>query len=305
MKYWFLLLSAICLFAQTPEEEAAQRAYRANINALLIFTSESGLSTGLYRLSRPGVRMQINSLPFIYHLEPYEKDLNLFISGGLAYSVTRLDTEVESSQLSQDLTLENKLQTYTAGLGMGLRYKSAWGIDLLGGAELLYSRVSTSISSKDRVDQDVKELFGSEFNDNITYKLLFSAEYEKEMAGFRAYAKLGLRVYETKVGFDLDSLSSFVTQSDVTSLSLGSETPPLLKYNHNFLSLEGYLKANYLHGDITEVVGFNRYINLGAIAYWNTPKSPSWAKRFYLEVSTIRAEGLEGYNLGTGFSLKY
>jgi hypothetical protein len=305
MKYWLLVLSGICLFAQTPEELAAQKAYRANINALLIFTSESGLSTGLYRFSRPGVRMQINSLPFVYHLEPYEKNLNLFISGGLAYSVTRLDTEVESSQLSQKLTLDNKLQTYTAGLGTGLRYKSAWGVDFLGGAELLYSRVSTSISSKDRIDQDVKELFGSEYNDNITYKLLLSAEYEKEIQGFRPYAKLGLRVYETKVGFDVGSLSSFVTQSDVTSLSLGAETPPLLKYNHNFLSLEGYIKANYLHGDITEVVGFHSFINLGAFAYWNTPKSPSWAKRFYLEVSTIRAEGLEGYNIGTGFSLAY
>jgi hypothetical protein len=249
--------------------------------------------------------MQINNLPFVYHLEPYDKNLNLFFSGGLAYSITRLDTEVESSQLSQELTLENKLQTYTAGLGMGLRYKSAWGVDFLGGAELLYSRVNTGTSSKDRLDQDVKELFGSRFNDNITYKLMFSAEYEKVMAGFRPYAKLGLRVYETKVGFDLNSLSSFVTQSDVTSLSLGSETPPLLKYNHSFLSLEGYLKANYLHGDITEVVGFNRYINLGAISYWNTPKSSFWAKRFYLEVSTIRAKGLEGYNLGAGFSLKY
>lgn len=304
MKYWLLILTGICLFAQTPEELAAQKAYRANINALLIFTSESGLSTGLYRFTKPGVKMQIYNLPFRYHLEPYQKNLNLFVNGSLAYSATRLDTEVESTQLSTELTLDNKLQTYTAGLGMGLRYRSPLGIDFLGGAGLLYSRVSTSVNSDERIDKDVEALFDNEYNDNITYKLLLSAEYEKEMQGFRPYAKLNLRVYETKMGFDLNSLSTFVSQSDVTSLGLGAETPPLFKYEENYMSLEPYLRASYLHGDITEVVGFNRYINLGLLAYWYTPKFPSWAKRFYLEISTIRAEGLEGYNIGLGFSLK-
>lgn len=237
-------------------------------------------------------------------MNPTRRISIFFLNGSLAYSITRLDTEVESSQLSTKLTLDNKLQTYTAGLGVGLRYKSIWGVDLLGGAGLLYSRVNTSDSSDERIDKDVKAPFGSEYNDNITYKLLLSAEYEKEMQGYRPYAKLDLRVYETKVGFDFDSLSTFTTQSDVASLSLGAETPPLLRYNHNFLSLEGYLKANYLHGDVTGVVGFNRYINLALLAYWYTTKFPSWAKRFYLEVSTIRADGLEAYNIGLGFSLK-
>ncbi len=304
MKYWLLIFSCICLFAQTPEELAAQKAYRTNINALLIFTSEAGLSTGLYRFSKPGVKMQIYTLPFRYHFEPFAKNLNYFVSGSLAYSVTRLDTEVESSPLSPELTLDNKLKTYTAGLGMGMRYKSAWGVDILGGAQLLYSRVNTSAGSQESIDKDVKELFGSEYNDNITYKLFLSTEYEKEMQGFRSYAKLGLRVYETKVGFDLNALSTFVTQSDVTSLSFGAESPPFFKYAENYMRLEPYLKANYLHGDITGVVGFNRYINLGLLAYWYTPEFPSWAKRFYLEISTIRAEGLEGYNIGLGFSLK-
>lgn len=31
---------------------------------------------------------------------------------------------------------------------------------------------------------------------------------------------------------------------------------------------------NYLHGDITDVVQFNRHMNIGAIAYWYTPDTP-------------------------------
>jgi len=306
MKFIFFMLLCTSLFSQTPEE-TAEKAYLANINSLLIFTSESGLSSGFYRFTNSGFNMRIYSLPFRHHYTDFNKNMNIFIDGGVAYSITRLDTKTVKRTAGGDiqLTHDNKLQTYTAGIGVGLRYKSENGIGLLGSIGVIYSRVGTSVRPKDDVGGAIEEFFNSNYNDNISYKLLLEAEYEKHFNDYRLYSKAAFKSYETTAGFSLDVLSGFKTQSDVSAIVLGTETPSLLGYEQNYMSLEGYIKLNYLHGDIVDVVKLNRYFNVGAIAYWNTPKTPSWASRFYTEFSTVRANGLEGYNFGIGFSLDY
>jgi hypothetical protein len=294
------------LFSQTPEE-TAQKAYLANINSLLIFTSESGLSSGYYRFTNSGFNMRTYSLPFRYHYNNFDEKMNIFIDGGVAYSITRLDTKTVKKTAGGDiqLTHDNKLQTYTAGIGGGLRYKSENGICFLGSFGVIYSRVGTSVRPKDDVGGAIEDFFDSNYNDNISYRLFIEANYEKYFNAYRLYSKAVFKSYETKADFNLDVLSGFKTQSDVSSIVLGTETPSFLKYEQNYISLEGYVKFNYLHGDIVDVVQFNRYLNMGVIAYWNTPETPSWANRFYTEISTVRAEGLEGHNIGVGFSIDY
>jgi len=294
------------LWGQTPAE-TAQKAYLANINTLLIFTSESGLSSGKYQFTKRDFKMETYSLPFRHHFEPFNEKMNLFIGGGVGYSITRLDTqttEVKSGK-SLELTHDNKLQTYTAGLGLGLRYKSEMGIDFLGSGGLIYSRVGTSVSPNDEIGEAIKDFFDGEYNDNITYKFLLAAEYIKEFEGYKPYIKMDAKSYDTKADFTLDALSGFDTQSRAASISVGAEIPSILKQEEDYLSLEAYVKLNFLNGDITDVVLFEKYMNIGGIAYWNTPQSPLWAKRFYTEVSTVRAEGLEGYNVGIGFTIDY
>lgn len=303
-----LMLTVSLLVAQTPEE-TAEKAYLANINSLLIFTSESGLSSGNYTFTNSGFKMKSYSLPFFYELAPIDTKLRLFINGTVGYSITRLVTKTttRAATTGEDIVLthDNKLQTYTGGLGLGLRYQSDLGVDFLGSIGVIYSRVGTSIQPNDEIGDVIKDFFDDEYNDNITYRFYLAAEYEKKIEGFRTYAKMDFKSYETKADFSLDALSGFTTQSHVMGLSLGLETPSIFKYEENFLSLEGYVKLNYLNGDITDVVQFNKYINLGSVAYWNTPNLPAWAERFYMEISTVRAEGLEGYNVGIGFSLDY
>lgn len=293
-------------FAQTPAE-TAEKIYLANINTLMIFTAESGLSSGAYRFTKSNYKMKVYSLPFSYSFEPFNAKANWFLDGGVGYSITRLDTRTVTQQSGTDITLthDNKLQTYTAGLGGGIRYKTDMNIDLLASLGIIYSRVGTSVKPQDDVGGAIEDFFDSQYNDNLTYKLLLSAQYIKEIESFKLHTKATFKSYETKASFTWDALSGFTTQSDVTSLFFGIETPALLQYDKNYLTLEGYSRVNYLHGDITDVVQFNRYINMGAIAYWYTPQSPSWAKRFYTEASTVRAKGLEGYNVGIGFSLDY
>jgi hypothetical protein len=304
MKIWTILLLCFCLYAQTPEQEA-EKAYLANINTLLIFTSESGLSSGKYRFTDANFKMETYSLPFRYHFKEFEPRLNFFVNGGLGYSITRLDSVLSINNSGLNLTHDNKLQTYTIGLGGGVRYKSPFDVDFLGSVGLIYSRVGTSVRPDDDIGDAIESFFDGEFNDNITYKLLLAGEYHKDFKGYKPYLKTSFKYYETKADFTLDSLGGFSTSSNVLAIALGAETPSLLKYEENYLSLEAYVKYNYLNGDITDVVKFDHYANLGVLAYWNTPEQPSWAERFYLEVSTVRAKGLEGYNVGIGFTLDY
>jgi len=48
-----------------------------------------------------------------------------------------------------------------------------------------------------------------------------------------------------------------------------------------------------------------RYRSLGGVAYWNTSASPWWASRFFLELNRVDGDGLNGYNIGVGFTLDF
>lgn len=86
---------------------------------------------------------------------------------------------------------------------------------------------------------------------------------------------------------------------------MGSESPPLMYVDAMYLTLEGYLRGSYLGGDIARVVQFDGYGTVGGVGYWYVKDTVAYVKRFYLEISTIQADGLRGYNVGLGLSLDY
>jgi hypothetical protein len=114
-----------------------------------------------------------------------------------------------------------------------------------------------------------------------------------------------LSFYETKSTFSIDELSTFSTQSSVTSAADGVESPPLVRHKTMYLTLEGYFRQSLLGGDLPQVVQFDSYSTLGAVAYWYVPKQLRYIRRFFFEVSTTWANGLDGYNVGIGFSPDY
>ena len=308
MKILLILLLAINIYAKTSEKEGtAEKVYIANINTMLIFTSEAGLSSGKYRFTKANFKMETYNLPFIYHFKPFYEKMNWFMNGGIGYSITKLDTKTTVNNFGNDITLDhdNKLQTYALGIGGGLRYKSDIGIDYLLGLGIIYSRVGTSITPDDDVSDAIGDFFDKEYNNNYSYRLLLEAQYNGEYKDYKPYIKASYKWYQTESSFSITALSGFSSQSDIMSLETGFETPELFSYQGNNLTLEPYIKLNYLHGDVTSVVKFERFLNTGILAYWNTPNNPSWIERFYVEASTIKAEGLEGYNLGLGFSFDY
>jgi len=303
----FLSLFA-ALFSQDTLEEAAQKAYLANINALMIFTSQNGLNSGIYEFTRANATMTILHLPLRYQFDPFRPGWNIFLIGGVGYSQTVMTADVNVTPTATGditLTTTNELRTFTGGLGAGVRYLSDLDIELLAGLELIYSRVGVRNRDNSQVGEIVEDFFSGKYNDNLSYKFFASAEYHREYHGFKPYATLSYELYETKSEISIDELRRFTTQSSVTAFTLGSETPPLLYHDASYLTLEGYLRGSYMGGDITKVIGFDGFGTLGGVAYWNVPESLKYIRRFYLELSTIQADGLRGYNIGLGFSLDY
>ena len=300
---FFFAISVSCVHADTIKE-IAEKAHLANINTLLIFTSQDGLSSGRYNFTNVGVDMEVYKLPFTYHFES-EKPLSYFMIGNVGYSRVFILQEIEIPPSSR-LNYDNHLRTYTAGLGGGVRYKATEDIHFSGGAQLIYSRSGASVKKPDdQIGDAIEDFFNQDYNDNISYELLAIAEYKPVINDFKPYAAASYRLYETKSTFEFDEFLSFDTESSVTRLAVGIETPGLLHYHSNYLTLEGYVNGNYLTGAVVESVKFNSYSAVGAVVYWYTPGAPRWAGRFFLEASTVQSDGLNGYNIGVGFTADF
>jgi len=300
---FFFTMSAFCVHAETVEE-IAEKAHLANINTLLIFTSQDGLSSGRYNFTNVGVDMEVYKLPFTYHFES-EKALNYFLIGNVGYSRVFISQEIDIPPSSR-LNYDNHLRTYTAGLGGGVRYKLTEDIHFSGGAQLIYSRSGASVKQPDdEIGDAIEDFFEQDYNDNISYELLAIAEYKPVINNFKPYAAISYRLYETKSTFKFDELLSFDTESSVSRLAVGIETPGLLHYHGNYLTLEGYVNGNYLSGAVEKSVKFNSFSTAGAVVYWYTPGAPQWAGRFFFEASTVQSDGLDGYNIGVGFTADF
>ncbi|MEA3417900.1 MAG: hypothetical protein U9Q90_00775 [Campylobacterota bacterium] len=303
----FILYSLLLLSTLQAEtiKEIAEKAHLASINALLIFTSQEGLSSGVYHFTDAGVDMEVYHLPFTYQFESKESAINYFVVGNVGYSRVFISQEIELLPPDR-LDYNNHIRTYTAGLGGGVRYKATEEIHFSGGIELIYSRSGASVKNPDDDMGDaIEDFFSQEYNDNISYKFFTLAEYRPVINDFKPYATLSYKLYETKSTFDFDELMRFDTESSVTTLALGIETPQLLQHHSNYLTLESYINGNYLTGAVEKAVQFNLYSTVSAVVYWYTPDDPWWAERFFFEASAVQSDGLSGHNLGVGFTVDF
>ena len=284
--------------------EIAKEAHTASINTLLIFTSQEGLNSGLYHFSNVGVDMEVYHLPFTYQLNS-DTNLNYFVVGNVGYSRVFISKKIAIPPSSR-LDYDNHLRTYTSGLGGGARYKFTSEISTMGGVELIYSKSGASVKKPDdSIGDAVEDFFNKNYNDNLSYEVFANIEYKPTINEYKPYAILTYKLYQTKSTFTFDSLSSFNTESSIATLALGFETPKIIEFDSNSITLEAYLNANYLSGRVKDVVKFDTYSSLGGVVYYNTPEKPWWASRFFLEASTVSSSGLEGYNVGVGFTLDF
>jgi len=297
-----LLFFFITANAQTIED-VAKKAHLANINALLIFTSQDGLNSGLFHFTKVGVDMEVYNLPFKYQFAS-SSNLNYFLVGNVGYSRVYISEDIVIPP-SGNLNYDNHLRTYTAGLGGGVRYKLRQDLYCMGGLELIYSRSGTSVKEPDDgTGEAIEDFFNKNYNNNISYKVFAEAEYKPKFELLHPYAILSYKIYDTKSTFALSEFSTFKSQSSVLASSFGAESNKLLGNDNSYVTLEAYCHFNYLEGAVVESTKLNKYVKVGAVSYWYTDAFSSYIKRFFLEASSIHADGLQGYNIGVGFTLK-
>jgi len=285
-------------------EDAAKEAHLANINALLIFTSQDGLNTGLFHFTKVDVDMRIYNLPFLYHFES-EKNFNYFIVGNVGYSNVFTKNEFAFAP-GVVVNSDSQLQTYTGGIGLGVRYKLREYLSISGGTEFIYSRSGVSTKQIDGdVTAPIEDFFRRKFNDNLSYKLFAELCYSPKLDYLKPYVKLGYNFFDTKSDMELQTLSKFSTQSSLSTFTLGATSDAFAQGVYGHLIFEPYLHANYLQGDVVNSIRFDAYSKAGGVLYIYHTYSPSWIERYFFEASSINADGLEGYNFGLGFSIEY
>ena len=294
-----LLLTPL-LYAEDLKTELGEKIFKANINTLLIFTSQDGLNTGTYNFKHIGTNMDVMHLPFLYHFDS-DTRYNWFILGNVGYSRVYMHERRSEGVLD----LKEHVKTYTAGLGGGIRYKYNKELSFLGGVEFIYSRAGISVQPKDSLGGAIEDFFNANYNDNLTYKFMARAAYEKLYKGYRPYLSVDFDTYDTKSSFTFKSLRNIDSQSSVLTLSSGVESPSLQNFGKNYMTFEGYWHYSYLFGSIEDIVKFNDFGTLGGVLYYYTPASPAFASRFFLEVSSVFSGGIEGYNVGVGFTMDF
>ena len=308
---FFLLFSY--MKATTLDEQLTQDAYLATINAAIVFTSQDGLSSGIYRFTKIDTQMRMYNLPLSYQFDPLTENTNLFLLFDLGYSDTRKDSNVLDDN-GTFLRLDNRMQTYVGGIGVGLRYRATAHSNLSFGGELIYSRVGLTVRPEEDLDgSSVENFFSDDFNDNFSYKLIGEYDYHREYRGYTIYTKLNYKLYKTLSKFDLTDLANDIvgditslrSQTSVASLMMGFETDSLYNYGDMSLTLEPYVKGNYIWGDLAEVARIGSYATAGVSVYWNTPEKRAYIYRYFIEPSVSRGDGLAGLNLSLGFSLDF
>jgi hypothetical protein len=304
----FLFFSVILLDAtEALSSREIEKVNAATLNTLLIFTSQEGLNSGLYHFTNTAVDvdMKVYHLPFTYHIKT-DSDINYFIVGNVGYSQIYLVGEIQQLPPDASLDYDSHIQTFTAGLGGGMRYRVDKYFCISGGVEFIYSRSGLSLSlPKSDIGNRIEEFFNNNYSSNLSYKLFALAEYRPVVKDFKPYATFGYKLFETKSTVTFDELLKFDSQSSVATLNIGIESPKLFEYGKENITLEAYLNTNYLNGTVKDVVNFSWYQNYGLVGYYNTPIDPAWASRFFLELSTARSDGLEGYNIGIGFTVDF
>lgn len=300
---WLLMIGVVSGIRASSLQNAAQKAYLANINAMMILTLRDKIGFGHYKFIRSDTTMSVVQLPVRYQTDDVAENVNLFILAHAGYGEMTMTTPVipdPKNALRQTST--NMLQTYTGGLGGGVRYHEK-GFEFSLGFENIFTRVG--IRNKDGADIEgvVKSVYEDKYSDNVTYRLLGDVGYSMKLRDVKPYVRSGYDVFETKAAFSVESLTQFSTQSSVAFLTLGCETAPLWHGADKYLTADVYVRGNYLGGDIHHAIHGNAYLQAGMTSYWHLSKH-ALIRRLFVSVNTVQADDLRGYQFGFGFMLE-
>jgi len=315
MRKSLIFFSLACSLQAAPVlDDLPLEQYLAAANAVIVFTSQDGLSSGIYNFTNTDTQMRMYNLPLQFHFDPISEHSNLFVITDMGYSDTRNSSENVIDINGTILTGTNQLQSYVFGVGLGVRTYLTEHSAILFGGEFIYSRLGVSERVGDGLgEDDITGFFGDDIKHNYSYKIFAEYVYKREVREHKVMLKTNYKLYKTLneftvkevVGGVVTDVLSLKSQTSVASLMLSYETSPLAKYHDMSFTLEPFIKGNYVWGDLADVAQISGYGTLGLSAYWNTPEKTAYIYRYFIEPSVSKGDGLEGLNLSIGFSLDF
>ena len=319
-KSFFLIIifSTTLLANLTDAREKLKQSSLANVNALIILTTQDMLTSGRYRFD-DGSELHIVNFPIYYHFNPIFSNINLFINGSAGYS--KLDSEVDLGN-SYNPKDDTSYETIALRLGGGARYSNPFGLNFLLGFDFIYSRIHNnykynSLKSKDDFKELFDDTFANQYSNAYTYEFFWQASYTPIFVGWKPYVILSLNYFDSKQDLSFHELSSFRSTSGGSRLKLGFETPQFIHFFNTGLSSEFYMAANAFTGGVRETLGFDGYGSSAAILHLYLDNGfygdldealyhvPSILNRVDLMVERVVGDGIEGYNIGFGAGFSF
>lgn len=316
-----MTLSSLLLSDDTISD--LKKSSLANVNALIILTTQDMLTSGRYNFTSGG-EIHVINFPMYYHFDPIFDQFNLFVNGSLGYSKFDTDidwgTELDDPRFSPDDYM--RYDTIAVRLGGGVRYVSSFDIYFLAGFDFIYSRVKNrydynSLASEEELKQFLDPAFANQYSNAYTYELFWQVGYTPVWAEWKPYIVLSLTYFDTKQELTLDELSAFHSTSGGSRLKFGFETPQFFHIFDTGLSTEFYLSGNTFTGDVRETLGFDGYGSSAAMLhlyidskfYGSVDETlyhvPSLLNRIDLMVERVTGDGLQGYNIGFGAGFNF
>jgi len=316
----FFTLSFTLLYADTVDD--LKKSSLANVNALVILTTQDMLTTGRYTF-KSGAELHIINFPMYHHFNPLFDRFNFFVNGSLGYS--KLDTDIDwSAILDSSFTSDDYMayDTYALRLGGGARYVSTLDFYLLAGFNFIYSRIKNrydynSQASNDDLKPFFEPAFANQYSNAYTYELFWQAGYTPVWAEWKPYIVFTLNYFDTKQDLSVKELSSFHSTSGGSRLKFGFETPQFIRLFDTGLSTEFYVAGNAFTGDVRDTLEFDGYGSSAAMIHLYLDSGfygdvdamlyhvPSLLNRVDLMVERVQGDGIEGYNIGFGAGFNF
>ena len=309
-----LALLYLSLSLRADNIEVLKQASLANVNALIILTTQDMLTSGRYTFDDDS-SLHIINFPLYYHFDPLFSDFNLFLNGSAGYSKM-------ASDIDYGVKDELIYQTAAFRFGGGIRYLSSFGLVFLVGFDFIYSRIrNTYHYNSAKSEEDLKELFdlafANQYSNAYTYELFWQVGYRPVWAEWKPYIILTLNYFDTKQDLSLKELSAFHSTSGGSRLKIGFETPQYIKLFQTGLSAEFFVAGNVFKGDVEETLGFEGYSSSAAMLHLYIDNDfygevdevlynvPSLLSRVDLMVERVTGEGIQGYNIGLGAGFNF
>jgi len=308
-----ILLSFLTLSTYADFKSDLAKEYARGINSILFFTSEDIISSGHYTFDEFDGTLDSYFFPFKYPFKSDCDDYNYFINGSVGFSDYR-EGNVDFNRNSTDAFY---FRTYALKLGGGTRFNTSENTHINLGAAYIYSRVIGSYSTANPLntnnpnDKVIKDILGSH-QDHHTLELSSAIKYDPIINNYQPYVKLGVRHFRTRVDDTYAIIPDI--KSSISKLNVGVITPPVTEVFDLPLRLEPYASLIYLIGDIDNALDLDRFYVVGtkllfgsyALTCWVEDvtslqrDSMDWVKELTFDMSFIKGDNFEGFNVGLG-----